>query len=91
MKKSTLLFLTIIYFITLGMVLFFFRYSIIPTHSRLGGSYKLNRLTGEISILYGTRELPMQVSVFRDKPSESPQKEEDLSFLPDKAKVPPKK
>lgn len=72
MKKIIILTLIVIF-----AVLWMARYSIYTTNTSPNISYKLNRFTGSVTLLYAGMEMKVKY-VERKKP--------DLSFLPDKPK-----
>lgn len=73
MKK---IILTILTLIVIFAVLWMARYSIYPTQGGLITAYRLDRFTGKVTCISGSRERDVW-----------PQAKKDLSFLPDK---PPK-
>ncbi len=75
MKIKYFLSLIIALILLIG-ILSLFRYSIHPVHNSLATAYKLDRLTGTVTVMYGNRELPLKAP-----PVKAPL---DLSFLPDK-------
>jgi len=74
MKK--IIMLTILTLIVIFAALWMARYSIYPTQGGLFTAYRLDRFTGKVTYISGSRERDMW-----------PQSKNDLSFLPDK---PPK-
>ncbi len=72
--KTRHAFLVVAIFLILTLaILSLFRYSIYPVHNSWITAYKLDRLTGNITILFGTKQIPLEQN-------------KDWSFLPDKPK-----